>query len=103
LNDQLSSSITSANERAPLLAAKEANLSASRWRHAKTLAYLASVLFVIIVGLIAWFFPGGNSHTPEGDQDIIEWKSQAFGWLSAFLYSASVFYLSLSRKITRTS
>ena len=82
----------SETERMPLLAAKDADLSASHWKYTKTLAYISSVVFVITVGILAWTFSGGKG-SPRRDQDVFEWKSQAFGWLSASLYSTfSVFF-----------
>lgn len=78
------------SERAPLLAAKEANLSASSWKHAKTLAYSASAVFVVLVGCIASMFSDRGVHDgPKGEEDVFEWRSQTLGWLSAFLYSTS--------------
>jgi len=78
------------SESTPLLAQKDAYLSASHWRYTKVLGYIASTMFVLIVGIVAWIMaenPGKG--IDEGEQDIIEWKSQLFGYLSASLYLAS--------------
>jgi hypothetical protein len=80
-----------------LLARKDANLSAAHWKYTKALAYLASLGFVIGVGIIAWIVAqdtergagvGIGMVQEEGreEEDIIEWKSQSMGWLSAVLY-----------------
>jgi hypothetical protein len=82
---------TTEDERAPFLAKKEADLAAKQWKHTKLLVYPAAVLFVITVGIIAWTVSGNHHDTaPEDRRDMIEWRSQAFGWSSAVLYSASV-------------
>ena len=61
------------------------------------LRYTLLILFVIAVGLAAWFInrqrggkdepsPGGGREDDERERDIIEWKSQLIGWTSAVVY-----------------
>lgn len=64
------------------------------------LQYLAGFVFVIGTGVAAWYLtrvshsgnqPGdgngnGNADVPQKDSDILEWKSQVFGWISAAMY-----------------
>lgn len=71
-----------------MLAQTDAELSDSHWKHTKTLAYVGSVVFVILVGVVAWILQQekSDSNPESGEVDIIEWKSQMFGWGSAALY-----------------
>lgn len=53
------------------------------------LGYVLSTSFVIVVGVIAWWYSAGQGEGPgegKGESDIIEWKSQTFGYISAVLY-----------------
>jgi hypothetical protein len=98
-------------ETTPLLEQRDANLSAYHGKYTKVLGYLASITFIILVGVIAWCLAGTTEKDPQGgEEDIIEWKSQLFGWSSAVLYrkpslnenfktelKATIFFLVASR------
>ena len=82
-------------ENTPLLAQKDATLASSHRRWTKVLSYAGAVAFVLLTGFLAWFFnKRDNGNSDDGfngsprEEDIIEWRSQTFGWLSAFLYRA---------------
>ena len=79
----------SENENTPLLAPKDANLSAAHGRYTKLIAYLASLGFVVGVGIIDWVVEQDMRGIAQNEEDIIEWKSQLMGWLSAVLYRES--------------
>ena len=63
------------------------------------LRYALAMLFVIGVGIAAWFVGGRNGEGGDGEgagreKDVIEWESQVIGWASAVLYREfSVFIL----------
>jgi hypothetical protein len=78
---------TSESEITPLLAQRDENLSSSHWKYTKLLGYLSSATFVILVGIIAGNLTSDSGRGAEdGDQDIVEWRSQMLGYLSAILY-----------------
>jgi len=54
----------------------------------QTLQYLSLLAFVTAVGVIAWWLNPRHEDesVPDGFRDVIEWKSQVIGWISAVLY-----------------
>ena len=87
-------------EREPLLAQKDEDLAASHWRYTKALGYLASFSFVALVGVTSWILADESENIRNGPQDgetdIIEWKSQLLGYLSATLYRELFCYRSFN-------
>ncbi|KIJ54580.1 hypothetical protein M422DRAFT_24519 [Sphaerobolus stellatus SS14] len=53
--------------------------------------YLLGITFVCSIGAISYWVNVRKSHQglPEKRDDIFEWKSQLFGWISAILYLGS--------------
>jgi len=54
----------------------------------QTLRHTISVLFVIGTGVTAWYFGPSKAKIPT-EEDVMDWTSQTFGWISAFLYLCS--------------
>jgi len=88
----------SSDERSPLLEQSQASRSEDRKDsldgntsvRAQVLQYLAGFTFVIGTGVVAWYFTRAGHSTdpdvPPPDSDILEWRSQVIGWISASLY-----------------
>ncbi|KAG8881388.1 hypothetical protein FRB99_004727 [Tulasnella sp. 403] len=69
------------NEKAPVLT----SFFGRRW-----VQYALSVLFVLATGFIAAVASSGTSDDGGGGNDeVLEWKSQTLGWISASLYIGS--------------
>jgi len=54
----------------------------------QTLRHTISILFVIGTGIAAWYFGPNEAKIPK-EEGPIDWTSQTFGWISAFLYLSS--------------
>ena len=52
------------------------------------LRYFGAVMFVCGVGVLAWYLSGTSNEDGSRDKkkDVIEWRSQVIGWMSAVLY-----------------
>lgn len=84
-----------ADEYAPLLAGgngaiEEREKGAGSLRR-EILHYTGAVAFVVAAGVIAWAVStqvetGDDVPPTKGDEEIIEWRSQVMGWISAVLY-----------------
>ena len=78
-----------ANEDTPLLASQKKPGHSPYL--AATFRYLALLAFVVATGVVGWLISqrgkGGPSEPdPRRPKDVIEWKSQLIGWMSATLY-----------------
>lgn len=74
----------------PLLGGSEGHEKERRenWAGA-ILKYFSALAFVCAVGALAWYMTEGADGGLEDDmkdKDVIEWRSQVIGWLSAVLY-----------------
>jgi len=88
----------SSDERSPLLQQPQATQSEDRKDspdedtplRTQLLRYLAGFTFVIGTGVAAWYFTRAGHSTdpdvPPPDSDILEWRSQIIGWISAAMY-----------------
>ena len=52
------------------------------------LRYFGAVMFVCGVGVLAWYLSGtaNEDGSRDKEKDVIEWRSQVIGWMSAVLY-----------------
>ena len=84
-----------ADESAPLLAGGDGGnegieKEASSLRR-DVLQYTGAVVFVVAAGVIAWAVStqvetGDDVPPTKGGEEVIEWRSQVMGWISAILY-----------------
>ena len=76
-------------EQTPLLDNHPEDSAAKKNSHKKQISvYVLLLAFVLSAGTAAWLL-GGQSHDmpkEEKRKDVIEWKSQVIGWMSAILY-----------------
>ncbi|KZV73803.1 PQ-loop-domain-containing protein [Peniophora sp. CONT] len=87
-----------ADESAPLLAGgnevvEETEKQTSSLRR-ELLQYTGSIVFVVAVGVAAWAVStkmdtGDDVPPTKGAEEVIEWRSQVMGWISAVLYLGS--------------
>ena len=83
-----------ADESAPLLAggneiAEEREKGATSLRR-ELLHYAGAIAFVVAAGVIAWAVStqvdtGDDVPPTKGGEEVIEWRSQVMGWISAVL------------------
>ncbi|KAL5482435.1 RTC2 [Sanghuangporus weigelae] len=96
LGSRSPSSVSSRKAPGPGDSEAQTNETDGFWKAA--LRYALAMLFVIGVGMAAWFV-GRRHHQGEGadpgseeggrEKDVVEWKSQVIGWTSAVLYLGS--------------
>jgi len=82
-----------AGEESPLLQnVNQDGVSKAHPSLAKQIArYLLAFAFVIATGVVAWLASQQNTEKPDTGRfkDVIEWRSQVIGWMSAVLYLGS--------------
>lgn len=78
------------SEEMPLISERSANENekAGRSITAQCLLYASALVFVLGTGVAAWAIDEHlhNDQTREPPAEIIEWRSQLLGWISAVLY-----------------
>jgi len=77
-----------AGEGSPLLPEQERKMPETTMKR-KIANYVLASVFVVVVGLAAWWLDPGKGDETSGDgkdEVVLEWKSQVIGWASAILY-----------------
>lgn len=81
-----------ASEATPLLSEGPAvNEKTKQSVTTQCIAYGAALAFVLVTGVAAWAIDERmhRGQSREGPEEVMEWKSQVLGWISAVLYCTS--------------
>ncbi|KAG8928121.1 hypothetical protein FRC02_007357 [Tulasnella sp. 418] len=72
-----------------LPSSKSSKPASSDWMPGARVQYCLAFLFIVGTGFAAWYINHPREPVTDAPEEILEWKSQVLGWISAVSYSTS--------------